>query len=99
MPQSFADRVNNIVRKIPDGKTMSYKEVAKAAGNPRASRAVGNIMGKNCDPKIPCHRVIRADGKPGGYAFGANKKKQLLNKEKNGQATFKERVSLFRSRG
>ena len=54
--------------KIPKGKTKSYLEVAKAIGKPKAVRAVANAVGKNPYPiKIPCHRVVRSDGKLGGY--------------------------------
>lgn len=67
---TFADRVREVVRHIPKGRTMSYAQVAAAAGSPNASRAVGNIMSHNFDPDVPCHRVIRADGTPGGYNGG-----------------------------
>lgn len=80
-PSVFRNRVLEIVRKIPKGKTLTYKEVADKAGNPKAYRAVGNIMNKNRDPLVPCHRVIRSDGKIGGYAFGKEKKKEILKKE------------------
>ncbi len=60
---------------------MTYKEVAAAAGNPRAYRAVGNILNKNYDPAIPCHRVVRSDGRTGGYNRGENMKKQKLIEE------------------
>lgn len=79
--KTFAEKVYEVVRKIPSGKTLSYKEVAKRAGNINASRAVGNILNKNHNPKIPCHRVIRSDGKIGGYNRGAKKKKEILKKE------------------
>ncbi len=77
----FKEKVFNIVSKIPRGKTLNYKQVAKLAGRPRAWRAVGNILNKNYDPKIPCHRVIRSDGRPGGYNRGARNKICLLKKE------------------
>ncbi|MBI5654809.1 MGMT family protein [Candidatus Uhrbacteria bacterium] len=77
----FTNRVFGIVRRIPNGKTLTYKQVAALAGRPRAFRAVGNILNKNYDPKIPCHRVIRSDGKPGGYNRGANKKIEILKQE------------------
>ena len=67
--------------KIPKGKVLTYKEVAKRAGNAKASRAVGNILNKNFNPKIPCHRVIRSDGKLGGYNRGAVEKRKILKKE------------------
>ena len=78
---SFKEKVLKIVAKIPKGKTMSYKEVAKLAGSPRAYRAVGNILNKNYNPEIPCHRVIRSNGSPGGYRRGIKKKINLLKKE------------------
>jgi O-6-methylguanine DNA methyltransferase len=78
---TFSQKVYEIVKKIPKGKVLTYKEVAKRAGNAKASRAVGNILNKNHDPKIPCHRVIRSDGKLGGYNLGAKKKKEILKKE------------------
>lgn len=55
--------------------------IAKLAGKPRAWRAVGNILNKNRDSKIPCHRVIRANGKVGGYQKGNKNKINLLKKE------------------
>ena len=80
--KTFADRVREVVRKIPKGKVLTYKEVARRSGNVNASRAVGNIMRKNFDPKIPCHRVIKSDGSMGGYNRGGiNKKREILQKE------------------
>lgn len=71
-----------VVRKIPRGKTMTYAQVAARAGNKGAARAVGTLMAKNYDPKIPCHRVIRSDGKIGNYNRGGiAKKRALLKKE------------------
>lgn len=80
--KSFTQKVLEVVSKIPKGKTLTYKEVAQKAGNPKAYRAVGNILNKNYDPKIPCHRVVRSDGKVGGYNRGEKKKLALLKKEK-----------------
>ena len=83
MKTSFTERVKNIVRKIPKGKTMTYKQIAQMAGSKNASRAVGSIMSKNYDPDIPCHRVIRNDGAIGGYNRGGKSQKiALLKKEK-----------------
>lgn len=79
---NFSDRVRNIVRKIPKGKTMTYQQVAELAGSPGASRAVGSIMRANYDPKIPCHRVVRSDGKIGNYNRGGEQmKRKLLQQE------------------
>ncbi|HRH26729.1 MAG TPA: MGMT family protein [Parcubacteria group bacterium] len=76
--KTFAERVKEVVRKIPKGKTMSYGEVAKYAGSPGASRAVGSIMKNNFDKTVPCHRVIRSDGKIGDYNRGGSEKKLKL---------------------
>ena len=65
--KTFSDKVRDIVRKIPKGKTLTYKAVAAKAGNPKAARAVGAIMRTNYDPSIPCHRVIASDGSMRGY--------------------------------
>ncbi len=81
--KTFADKVRDIVRKIPKGKTMTYKEVATKAGNPNAARAVGAVMRKNYDEGIPCHRVIASDGSMRGYnRGGAEKKMEILKAEK-----------------
>lgn len=77
----FRQNVLDIVRRIPRGKVMSYGEVAKRAGKPGAARAVGAIMKTNYDQKIPCHRVVRADGAPGGYNRGEENKRNILRKE------------------
>ncbi|MEN9912815.1 MAG: hypothetical protein RLY66_223 [Candidatus Parcubacteria bacterium] len=79
---TFKEKVFSVVRKIPKGKVLTYKEVAQKAGNPRAARAVGNILNTNYDPKIPCHRVIRSDGKTGGYNRGAANKVKILKRER-----------------
>ena len=80
----FQRRVYKIVRKIPKGKTLTYKEVARMVGSPQSFRAVGNALNKNTDFKnIPCHRLIRSDGKIGGYSKGEKKKESLLKKERS----------------
>lgn len=75
---NFADTVRKVVKSIPEGETKSYKEVAAKAGNPRAARAVARIMANNYDESIPCHRVIRSDGKLGGYNRGGTEKKRAI---------------------
>ncbi|OHB14438.1 MAG: 6-O-methylguanine DNA methyltransferase [Candidatus Zambryskibacteria bacterium RIFOXYC1_FULL_39_10] len=80
--KSFKQKVFEIVSKIPKGKTLSYGQVATRAGSPKAFRAVGNILNKNYDTKIPCHRVILSDGKIGGYNRGHKNKIKLLKKER-----------------
>lgn len=75
---SFSQKVYEVVKEIPRGKTLSYKEVAALAGRPNACRAVGNILNKNIDHSVPCHRVIRSDGKTGGYNKGPLLKRKKL---------------------
>lgn len=78
----FASKVRAVVAKIPKGSLMTYGGVAKKAGFPGAARAVGVIMKNNYDLKIPCHRVIRSDGKIGDYNRGGpTAKRALLIKE------------------
>lgn len=60
---------------------MTYSAVARAAGSPRSWRAVGNILKRNFDPAIPCHRVIRADGTLGGYNRGHRRKAERLHQD------------------
>jgi O-6-methylguanine DNA methyltransferase len=79
--KSFRERVFTVVRRIPKGKTMTYTDVAIRSGSPRAARAVGTILRTNYDSAIPCHRVIRADGTPGGYNRGSARKRRLLVSE------------------
>ncbi len=75
---SFAERVRAVVAQIPKGETMTYQQVATKAGNANAARAVGTVMSKNFDPNIPCHRVVRSDGTPGGYNRGGSTRKAAL---------------------
>jgi O-6-methylguanine DNA methyltransferase len=78
----FMRKVFDVVKKIPKGQVMTYAMVAKKAGVPGASRAVGTALSKNYDPKIPCHRVIRSDGKIGHYNRGGPlAKRAILKKE------------------
>jgi methylated-DNA-[protein]-cysteine S-methyltransferase len=79
----FAGRVYEVVSKIPLGRVRSYKWVAQKAGSPGAYRAVGTILKNNPYPLIiPCHRVVKNDSNPGGYAWGIKNKKMLLDLEK-----------------
>jgi methylated-DNA-[protein]-cysteine S-methyltransferase len=78
---TFKEKVYQIVKQIPEGKVLTYKEVADLAGSPRAFRAVGNILNKNYNPEIPCHRVVRSDGMTGGYNRGAEQKIKILQNE------------------
>lgn len=79
---TFSEKVIAIVKKIPKGKVMTYKEIAEKAGSSRASRAVGSIMAKNQNLDVPCHRVIRSDGSVGPYnGLRGISKEQLLKNE------------------
>lgn len=78
----FTEKVHTVVKNIPKGQVMTYGAVATAAGNPKAARAVANLMAKNYDPAIPCHRVVRSDGGLGGYNRGGEvEKRKILQKE------------------
>ena len=80
----FQIKVWEEISKIPYGETRTYKDLAIAIGNPKSSRAVANACGKNPYPlTIPCHRLIRTDGKLGGYSGkgGIKTKKKLLLEE------------------
>jgi len=74
----FAARVLTVVRQIPPGRVATYGEVAALAGRPRAARAVGNIMRGCSKPGVPCHRVIAAGGRLGGYGGSEMLKRALL---------------------
>jgi len=78
---SFRERVLEVVRGIPRGMVLTYREVAKRAGSDRAYRSVGSILKGNYDREIPCHRVIRSDGKTGEYNRGRELKILILKKE------------------
>ena len=77
----FTRDVLGVVKKIPRGKVMTYMEVASKVGRPRAYRAAGNVLNKNYDSKIPCHRVVRSDNSIGGYNRGMKTKEKLLKEE------------------
>ncbi len=78
----FQARVLELVSKVPRGKVTTYKELARALGNPKACRVVANALAANPRPlKIPCHRVVRSDGKIGGYRLGRRRKIELLLRE------------------
>ena len=80
-PREFFNRVLAVLRRIPPGRVMTYGDVAKAAGRPRAARAVGNIMRIAKVPGLPYHRVIAAGGRVGGYGGATGLKASLLAAE------------------
>jgi O-6-methylguanine DNA methyltransferase len=79
----FSRRVHAVVKAIPKGTVLTYGQVAAAAGTPGAARAVGSLMKANLNPDIPCHRVVRSDGKIGEYnrAGGSQTKWKRLQDE------------------
>ncbi|MBI2104290.1 MAG: MGMT family protein [Candidatus Omnitrophica bacterium] len=78
----FQRLVYTATLRIPRGETRSYQWVAARIGHPRAARAVGGALRRNpFAPKVPCHRVVRADGSLGGYSRGLSKKRSLLRAE------------------
>jgi O-6-methylguanine DNA methyltransferase len=85
--KSFKEKVQDVVKKIPTGQVLSYKQVATRAGVPGASRAVGTIMSHNDDKSVPCHRVVKSDGTVGEYnglrgkTSGKQTKINLLKRE------------------
>ena len=83
---AFQQAVWAALRAIPPGETRSYAEIATAIGRPSAVRATGTACGDNALALvIPCHRVLRSDGSLGGYAYGLERKKSLLDREKAGK--------------
>src|ERR1700716_2789531 len=77
-PVPFFAKVLSVVRRIPPGRVATYGEVAALAGRPRAARAVGNIMRGCARPDVPCHRVIAAGGRLGGFGGNEAMKRALL---------------------
>lgn len=77
----FNERCYEIAKGIPKGRVMTYKEIANKLGT-KAYRAVGNAMNKSPGmPDVPCHRVVCSNGKVGGFAWGTEKKIDMLEKE------------------
>ena len=78
----FQRSVLELTAKIPEGKVSTYGQIAKILGGKIYSRAVGNALNKNpFAPIIPCHRVVKSDGKIGGFAIGSAEKEERLKKE------------------
>mgnify|MGYP001584157386 CR=1 FL=1 len=79
--KSFNERCYKLLQKVPRGKVTTYQELARTLGT-KAYRAVGNAMHANpYAPKVPCHRVVKSDGRIGGFASGTKKKIEMLKKE------------------
>lgn len=99
MKDSFYAKVYKVVKEIPKGKVATYKQIAKLAGNPRASRAVGTAMKHNPDMKtIPCHRVVGSDGRMQGYSAGEGIKSKIDLLKKEGVIFASDKVNLANCR-
>lgn len=95
---SFSQKVWRAAERIPRGKVVTYKDIARAVGRPRAWRAVGKALSRNpYAPRVPCHRVVSASGRLGGYAQGWKKKISLLRQE--GVKIIRGRIDLNKFRG
>jgi methylated-DNA-[protein]-cysteine S-methyltransferase len=92
----FQQRVLAVVRHIPPGRVSTYGDVAAAAGKPRAARAVGNIMRDCRINAVPCHRVVAAGGRLGGYGGSEGLKRSLLRAE--GLFVTNDRIRNFHER-
>jgi methylated-DNA-[protein]-cysteine S-methyltransferase len=101
--RGFAEKVYGALRAVPRGKVTTYAKLARRIGAPRAARAVGNALNKNphpatslraSAPMVPCHRVVRSDGRLGGYAGGPKKKTAILTRE--GVRVVRGRIDLTR---
>lgn len=95
-PPVFTARVLSAVRRIPPGRVATYGDVAALAGRPGAARAVGNIMRGCREPGVPCHRVVAAAGRLGGYGGNIGLKRALLQAE--GLAIRGTRIREFEAR-
>lgn len=92
----FTSRVLAAVCRIPPGRIATYGDIARVAGRPRAARAVGNIMRACGRPGVPCHRVVAAGGRLGGYGGNVELKRSLLRAEGVNVAGLKIRDAAVR---
>lgn len=98
---SIDKKIYKKLLEVPEGKITTYGALAKAVGLHNGQRVIGNIMNNNPYPVIiPCHRVVKSDGKVGGYAYGEKVKVNMLTKEgleiKNGKiSNFKNCIHKF----
>ena len=102
MKKSFNEKCYSVLKKVPKGKVTTYKEIARAVGT-RAYRAVGNAMNKNpYAPQIPCHRVVKSDGKVGGFAERSRrrrKNKLSITRARSGDSGEKKKIQLLKNEG
>ena len=91
----LSQKVLQLTGKIPKGSVTTYSEIARALGNPGAARAVGNALRKNAFPdRIPCYRVVRSDGSPGGYSGVMDSREKILRLEKDGIVVKNGKINL-----
>ena len=95
-PTPFSTKVLAVVRRIPRGQVSTYGDIAAFAGTPGAARAVGNIMRECGRPDVPCHRVVAAGGRLGGFSGDEARKRRLLQAE--GVAFSGRRLALAQHR-
>ncbi|MEM3403970.1 MAG: MGMT family protein [Nitrososphaeria archaeon] len=89
--------VYRLLKQVPKGKVTSYKALAEAAGNPKASRAVGAFMRTNpYAPIVPCHRVVYSDGRLGGFSGKIRIKEKIKMLEEEGVIVRNDRVERFK---
>ncbi len=74
-------KVYELTKKIPKGRVSTYGEIARKLESKKYSQAVGKILNKNFNPKVPCHRVVKSDGNIGGFRGGKSEKIEILRKE------------------
>ncbi|PIY70627.1 cysteine methyltransferase [Candidatus Roizmanbacteria bacterium CG_4_10_14_0_8_um_filter_36_36] len=84
MESSFKEKIYKLTKQIPKGKVVTYAQLARLAGSPKAARVVGLLMRNNpYAPQVPCHRVVGVDGSLVGYSAGkgTSSKREVLKKE------------------
>ncbi|MGQ9463778.1 MAG: methylated-DNA--[protein]-cysteine S-methyltransferase [Candidatus Fervidibacter sp.] len=92
LPPTYRSILMTLRRKVGFGRTVTYGELARLCGMPRATRLVGQVMAKNPVPLlVPCHRVIRSDGSSGGFSGGLEQKERLLKLERHQLSAFERR--------
>lgn len=85
-------------RRIPRGRVATYADIARAIGHPRAWRLVGTVMSLNRNRKTPCHRVVRSDGRVGGFGFPGGTPEKIRRLKREGVAIKNQRINLARFR-
>ncbi len=93
--KKFSERVLELTGRIPRGKVTTYGEIARALGNPKASRAVGTALKKNkCPEAIPCYRVVHSGGSVEGYSARGGTREKIRRLRKDGIAVRSGKIDL-----